>query len=78
MGDWDYHITLPGVTCIASGNLLYSTGSSAQCSLGTKMAGMGWEVGGRSKREGMYVYIEPIHFIVPQRLIQHYKATRPQ
>ena len=34
-------------------------------------------VGCRSKRERIYVYIDLIHFIVQQELIQ-YKATRPQ
>ena len=38
-----------------SGNLLYSAGSSAQCSVVTKMGGK--EEGGRSEREGIYVYI---------------------
>ena len=33
----------------------------------------GW-VGGRSKREGIQVYIQLIHFIVQQKLTQHYKA----
>ena len=31
-------------------------------------------VGGRSKREGIYVYIELIHFIVQQKLTQHCEA----
>ena len=36
----------------------------------------GWdgEVRGRSKREGLCVYIELLHFIVQQKLTQHYKA----
>ena len=47
--------TLPCVGLIASGNLLYSTGSSAQCCVDPD----GWDggVGGRSTREGIYVYI---------------------
>ena len=57
MGDWDYHIALLWVTWIVSGNLLYSAASSAQCSVGTKMVRMGWGVGERPKREGMYVYM---------------------
>ena len=32
-------------------------------------------VGGRSKREGTYVYIWSIHFIGQQKLTQHCKAT---
>ena len=35
-------------------------------------------MGRRSKKEGMYVYTWLIHFIVPQKLIQHSKATIPQ
>ena len=40
----------------------------------------GWDgggLGGRSKREGIYVYIYLIHFIVQQKLTQHGKATIP-
>ena len=33
------------------------------------------EVGGRPKREGMYVYLEPIHHIVQEKLTQHCKET---
>ena len=51
----------PFVKQIASGNVLYSTGSSAWCSVVTSMGGMGVGVGGRSKREGIYVYISLIH-----------------
>ena len=35
-------------------------------------------LGGRSKREGIYVYIELIHFGVQQELTHHCKATIPQ
>ena len=41
----------------------------------------GWDGGGegrQSKREGMCVYIQLIHFIVQQKLTQHYKAIKPQ
>ena len=38
----------------------------------------GWDggggMGGRSKREGIYVYIQLIHFGVQQKLTQHCKA----
>ena len=37
----------------------------------------GWMVGGvggRLQREGIYVYIELIHFVVQQKLTQHCKA----
>ena len=40
---------------IASRNLLYSTGSLAQCSVVTEMAEMGGR--GRARREAMYVYM---------------------
>ena len=33
---------------------------------------VGWEGGG--KREGIYVYMKLIHFVVWQKLIQHCKA----
>ena len=29
---------------------------------------------GRSKREGIYAYIELVHFVVQQKLIEHCKA----
>ena len=35
---------------------------------------MGSGVGGRFKREGIYVYLQLIHFLVQQKLIQHCKA----
>ena len=38
----------------------------------------GWDgggLGGRSKREGIYVYIQLIHFVVQQKLTQHCKAN---
>ena len=34
----------------------------------------GGEMGGRSKREGIYVYQQLIHFLVLQKLMQHCKA----
>ena len=64
--------TLPCVKQIASGSLLYSTGSSAQCSVMTQMRGGCGE--GRSKRECIQVYIQVINFIVQQKLTQHCKA----
>ena len=47
--------TLPCVTQMTSGNLLYNTESSAPCSVMTSRGEM-QEVGGRSRREGIYVY----------------------
>ena len=37
-------------------------------------AGMGGGVGGRFKKEEVYVYIQLIHIIVQQELTQHCKA----
>jgi len=37
--------------------------------------GWGEVVGGRLRREGTYVYIWLIHFVVQQKLTQHYKAS---
>ena len=59
-------------TCVkqmASGNLLYSTESFAckvLCDDRERWAG-GVE-GGRSRREGTYVYIRPVHSVVQQKL----------
>ena len=74
--NWEIRIdiyTLPCVKQVASGNLVYSTGSPARCSVMTQMGGMG-DGGGRSKREGIQVYIQLIHFIVQKKLTQHCKA----
>ena len=49
--------TLPYVKWTASGNLLYEAGSSDPVLCDNLEGGMGWEVGGRVKREGMYVYL---------------------
>ena len=46
---------------IANGNLLCDAVSSTQCSVKTQRGGMGWEMGGRFKKEGMYVYLWLIH-----------------
>ena len=35
----------------------------------------GWVEVGRSKREGIYVCIQLIHFVVQYKLKQHYKAS---
>ena len=35
---------------------------------------MGWEVGGRFKREGTYVYLWLIHVAIWQKLTQYCKA----
>ena len=59
---------LPFVKQIARGNLLYSPGSSTRGSVVTQMDGRG---GVKSQSEGIYVYIQLIHFVVQQKLIQH-------
>ena len=79
--NWEIGIdvcVLPCIRRIASGKLLSSAGSSAWCSVVTKKGGMGSGVGGRSKREEIYVYIWLIDFVVQQKLTQHCKAAKPQ
>ena len=46
--------TLPYVKQIASGNLMCDKGSSTWCSVKTERGGMGWEIGGRFKREKIH------------------------
>ena len=53
--------TLPYVKEIANGNLLYGSGNSNRVSVSTQSGGMGREMGGRFKREGIYVYLWLIH-----------------
>ena len=48
--------TVPCVQQIANGNLLYSTGSSAQCSVIAKLGGMGGSGRGPRGRGCVYVY----------------------
>ena len=50
------------------GNLLYSSGNSTQCSMMTEM-------GKKSKKERMYVYIQMIHFAVQEKRTQLCKAN---
>ena len=65
--------TLPYVEEIASGNFLYDSGSSNLCSVTIQS---GWDgVGGRFKREGMYIYLWQIYVDVWQKPTQYYKAT---
>ena len=49
-------------------------GSSACYSVTTERGGIGWEVGGRFKREGTYLYPWLIHADVWQKSTQHCKA----
>ena len=57
----------------AIGNLLLDTGSSTQCSVTTCRGGMGWEMGGRFKREGTYAYLWLMYIDVWQKLAQYCK-----
>ena len=43
------------------GNVLCDSGSPTQCSMITSRAGTGWEMEGRSKREGTNAYLWLIH-----------------
>ena len=55
--NWEFGIdiyTLPCVKQIASGNLLYSAGSSVWCFVMTRCVGWGFR---RFKKEGIYIYI---------------------
>ena len=56
-----WKLTLPYVKQIANRNLLYGSGNSNKGSVSTWMGGMGREMGGRFKREGIYVYLWLIH-----------------
>ena len=33
------------------------------------------QMGKKSKKEGIHIFVWPIHFAVPQKQTQHYKAT---
>ena len=67
--------TLPYVKQIASENLLYDSGNSNCGSVITQRGWMEWEVGGKFKREGTYVYLWLIHVDVWQKPIQYCKAV---
>ena len=53
---WEF--TLPYVKQMANGNLLYGSGNSNRGSGSTWRGGMGREMGGRFKREGIYIYLD--------------------
>ena len=55
-----WKLILPYVKKIANGNLLYISGNSNRGSVSTE-GDMGWEMGGRFKMEGIYVYLWLIH-----------------
>ena len=52
-----WKFTLPYVKQIVNGNLLYGSGNSNRGSVLTQRGGMGRQMGGRLKREGIYVYL---------------------
>ena len=54
-------LTLPDIKQIAKRNLLNGSGNSKRGSVSTQMGGTGREVGGKLKRERMYVYLWLIH-----------------
>ena len=56
-----WKLTLPYVTQIANVNLLYGSGNSNRGPVSTSRGGMGREVRGRFKSEGIYVYLWLIH-----------------
>ena len=56
-----WKFTLLYVKQIANGNLLYGSGNSNRGSVSIYRDGMGREMGGRFKREGIYVYLWLIH-----------------
>ena len=66
--------TLPYVKQIASGNLLYDAKSSDQVLCDNLEGWDRWEMGGRFKREGTYVYLWLIHVDVWQKTTKFCKA----
>ena len=64
---------------IASGNLLFASGSSNWCPMTDNLEGWDGVGGGREvQKEGTYVYLWLIHVDVWQKPRQHCKATIPQ
>jgi len=57
---------LPCVKWIASGKLLSKHKGSTPCSVTTKKGGMGWGVGGRSKRAGARIPLAESHCCVAE------------
>ena len=60
----------------ASGKLLHSTGSSAQCSGMTQMGVIEWGDGKEAQGGGIYVCAQLIHFAVQQKLTQHLYSNK--
>ena len=56
-----WKLILPYIKKIANRNLLCGSGNSNRGTVSTYKGGMGREIGGRFKREGIYVYLWLIH-----------------
>ena len=56
-----WKLTLPYVELVADGNLLYGSGNSNGGRCISLDGGLGREMGGRFKRERIYVYLWLIH-----------------
>ena len=69
-----WKLTLPYVKEIANGNLLYVPGNSNRGSVSTYRGGIGREMRGRFKREGIYVYLWLIHVEVLYKTTKFGKA----
>ena len=52
-----WKLTIPYGKEIANRNLLYDSGNSNMGSVSIYRGGMGWEMAGSFKREGIYVYL---------------------
>ena len=78
--NWKIGIDVSTQLCvkqITNENLVYSKRNSILSALWLPR-GVRWgRMGGRSQREGIYVYTWLIHFTVQQKLTQHRKATIP-
>ena len=70
MHSWQKDEELTLYTAITSESLLYSVGNSTRFSVT-------WKVG-KSRREGICIYIWLIHLAVQQKLAQRCEATIPQ
>ena len=69
-----WKLMIPYVNYIANGHLLYGSGNSNRGSASAQRGGMGKEMEGKFKREGMYVYLWLTHFEVWQKTTKLYKA----
>ena len=73
-----WKLTLPYVKYIAHGNFLSGSGNSNRGSVSTPRRGTGREMGGRFKREGVYVFLWLIHVEVSQKTAKFCKAITLQ